>query len=253
MKYGRGHRGQEVAYGCIRGGEFSLLDGAPWNNARETGKSWPVAEVQWLAPCEPAKIVGVAINYFGATGELPDMTEPLVFLKPAAAVIGPGAPITCGFGDIKVWGESELAIIIGRRLTKASADEARRAIFGYTIANDVTADNIHGWDHHLARAKGADTFCPIGPFIETDFRPESAMIRGFHNGVLLREGRGDERHWNDVELLQAISAWMTLDPGDVLLTGTPKRVRGRQYLEDGDIYTCTIDSLGELANPFSTE
>jgi 2-keto-4-pentenoate hydratase/2-oxohepta-3-ene-1,7-dioic acid hydratase in catechol pathway len=208
-------------------------------------------EVKLLAPCIPGKVIALGINYAGATGYTSDIKEPLIFLKSGTSVCGPGDDIVCPFRGVRVWGEPELAIVISRRLRQAtSLEEARLAIFGYTLANDVSADNIAGRDHHLARSKSADTFCPLGPWVDTDYNPSGRIISGYQNGELIRQGNTDDRIWKEVEAIYWLSQWMTLEPWDVILTGTPPRVRPRRYLANGDIYTVEIEGLGMLSNRF---
>ena len=209
-----------------------------------------LSEVKLTPPCVPQKIIGVAINFQGATGLLEGMSEPLVFLKAPTCLVGHNETIVSPFRDVNVWGESELAIVIKTRAKNVTREEAGKAILGYTIANDVSADNIHGWDHHLARSKAADTFCPLGPHIETEFDPRGKVIEGYHNGRLLRRGTADDRIWKDRELVSLLSAWMTLEPWDVIVTGAPIRVREREFLKDADNFTCRIEGLGELSNEF---
>jgi len=213
-------------------------------------KPLSLSEVELLSPCEPGKIIATAINYPGATGLTKKVNEPLIFIKPSSSVIGPDQTIISPFKDTPVWGEPELAIVIGQTLSKASTEEAIKAVFGYTIGNDISCENIHGWDHHLARSKGADTFCVLGPWIDTEYNPDGKRIRGFHNKILIRDGHCQERLSKEPELLVWLSSWMTLEPGDVILTGAPSRVRERIYFEEGDRFTCDIDGLGELSNPF---
>ena len=165
-------------------------------------------------------------------------------------MIGPYQTIISPFKDTPVWGESELAIVIGKRLSKATVSEASKAIFGYTIGNDVSCENVHGWDHHLARSKGADTFCVLGPWIDTEYNPEGKYIRGYHNETLIRDGYCQERIWKEPELLVWLSSWMTLELGDIVLTGAPSRVIDRIYFKDDDTFTCEIEGLGKLLNPF---
>ena len=208
------------------------------------------SEVKLTYPCVPQKIIGVAINFRGATGLQDQMREPLVFLKTPNCLIGPHDPVISRFEDVNVWGESELAIVMKVRASNISVEDAAEAILGYTIANDVSADNIQGWDHHLARSKAADTFCPLGPYIDTDFRPAGQIIEGYHNGKLLRKGTTDLRIWQDAELVSLISRWITLEPWDVIVTGAPTRVREREFLKHGDTFLCRIEGLGELENAF---
>jgi len=126
----------------------------------------------------------------------------------------------------------------------------RAAIYGYTIGNDVSSENIGGRDHHLARSKAADTFCVLGPWIDTEFSPNKQIIRGYHNSSLLREGRLNDRMWQEEKIIKWLSTWITLEPGDVILTGAPSRTRDREYLKNGDNFTCVIEGLGELKNSF---
>ena len=217
----------------------------------ELGRDFvPLSEVKLTSPCVAGKIIGVAINFQGATGLLDQMREPLIFLKASTCLVGPYDTVTSPFSDVPVWGESELAIVIKSRCGRAGIADAEKSILGYTIANDVSADNIQGWDHHLARSKAADTFCPLGPYIDTDFKPAGQLIEGFHNDQLLRRGTTDLRIWQDAELVSLISQWMTLEPWDVIVTGAPTRVRDRQYLKHGDVFRSRIEGLGEINNAF---
>jgi 2-keto-4-pentenoate hydratase/2-oxohepta-3-ene-1,7-dioic acid hydratase in catechol pathway len=208
------------------------------------------ADLTLLSPCVPGKVVALAANYRGATGVTETMSEPVVFVKPAGSVIGPQESIVSPFKDVNVWGEAELAIVVGKRLRNASLQQAHEAIFGYTCANDVTAENVEGRDHHLVRSKGADSFCPLGPWIDTAFNPADALILAYQNGIMIRRGNLKDRIWKDEHTLQWLSLWMTLDPGDVVLTGTPPRVTEKTFLQDGDIFTVDIQGLGKMSNRF---
>jgi len=241
---------QDVFYGELERDQVTCWSGAPWNGGKRLSELFQLNEVTMLAPCEPQKVIGVAINYPGATGLTSEVCEPLVFLKPGSSVIGPDQSIVTPFHDVSVWGECELGIVIGKRLQRAGKVEVADSIFGYTIGNDVSAENVQGRDHHLARSKAADTFCVLGPWIDTDYKPDAQSIHGYHNSELLREGCLNERLHKEPDLLVWLSSWMTLEPGDVVLTGAPTRVRDRQYFVDGDIFSCRIEGLGELSNPF---
>ena len=175
----------------------------------------------------------------------------MVFIKPSSCIIGPNQKILSPFKNSLTWGESELGIIIGKKLKKATIKEVKSAVFGYTIGNDITCNNINEWDHHLARSKAADTFCALGPWIDTNFDPSGKYIRGYHNKILLREGLCQDRLWKEPHLLVWLSSWMTLEEGDVVLTGAPTRVRDRMYFKEGDTFTCAIKGLGKLSNSFS--
>ncbi len=209
-----------------------------------------LVQLHLLAPCQPTKVIGIAINYQGATGVVEGMQEPLVFLKPGTSVCGPGDSIICPFPDIPVWGEAELAIVVKKTLRNVLPEQVRDGILGFTVANDVSAQNIAGRDHHLARSKGADTFCPFGPWIDTDYNPSDQLVEAFQNSDLIRRGRISERIWDDTQIVSWLSTWVTLEPWDVILTGTPPRVVPRCYLNEGDQFVARIEGLGTLTNTF---
>ncbi len=242
---------EEITYGCVIGDNVKPLKGNLFGSYKIENNTMKLRDVRLLNPCVPGKIVALAANYGGATGVTEDMKEPVVFMKPSGSIQGPEETIVSPFKDAKVWGEAELGIVVGRKLKNApSASEAKKAIFGYLCANDVTAENVEGRDHHLARSKGADTFCPIGPWIDPDFEPSDAIIEAYQNGVLLRRGNLSDRIWKDVKVIEWLSHWMTLNEGDIILTGTPPRVRERTYLSNGDIFEVRIERLGSLKNRF---
>ncbi|PJZ86292.1 fumarylacetoacetate hydrolase family protein [Leptospira harrisiae] len=249
MKFLRFQHKNEIFHGRIEGETIVAIDRAPWFG--DTKDLFTVAEheIQLLNPCTPNKIVGVALNYPGvAKGE--ENTEPLVFLKSNSKIVEHKGTINNPLVNTKVWGECELAIVIGAESYQLNSTNAKDKIFGYTIGNDVTAENFGNRDHHLAKSKAVDSFCALGPYIDTEFRPSEQIIKGFHNGVLLREGKLSERLWLETELLVWLTSWMTLSPGDVVLTGAPNRVRDRIYLEDGDEFISYISGLGELTVSF---
>ena len=250
MKFIRFEYSQIFYYGLLSKQKIQVYSDAPWNNGKPLEQFISIDDVKILSPCQPGKVIATAINYPGATGLTERMDEPLVFIKPSSSVIGPNEKIISPFTDAPVWGECELAVVIGKKLSRATTEEANAAVFGYTIGNDVSCENVLGWDHHLARSKGADTFCVLGPWIDTEFEPNGKYISGHHNDILMREGHCEERLWKEPELLVWLSSWMTLEPGDVILTGAPSRVRERVYFETGDCFTCAIEGLGEILNPF---
>lgn len=241
---------ERPVWGKYDGQAVNLLDRAPWLDEANQLKKISFDPENLLAPVQPEKIVALAANYEGASGRNHEDDEPIVFIKPASSIIGPNETIISPFPGMKVWGESELAIVIGKKVSKADSNKAKEAIFGYTLANDVTAENILSRDHHLARSKAADSFCPIGPWIETAFTPCDQVIQGWHNKLLLREGLLNQRVIKDIEIVIFLSQWMTLEPGDIILTGTPPRIRERVFFQDGDTYTCRLDGLGTLTNKF---
>ena len=243
-----------TSFGSLEGESVYPIVGDPLSDFSVGEDPLPLSGVRLTAPCVPPKVIGVAINYPGITGSSDDFVEPLVFLMSSNTVIGPDDPIVSPFREMNTWGESELAIVIGRTLTRASkTDVENGGIFGFTIGNDVSCSNVQGWDHHLARAKSIDTFCPLGPFIDTEYDPADKLVESYHNGELLRRGNSDDRLMTDLELVSFLSSWMTLEPWDVILTGAPARVRDRLYLGEGDVFECKVAGLGELRNSFTFE
>ena len=250
MKFIRFEHKKKYFYGLLNNKKIRVYSDAPWKNGKAVDQIISINDVKLLSPCQPGKVVATAINYQGASGFTEKMDEPLVFIKPPSSVIGPNEKIISPFKDTSVWGEPELAIVIGKTLSKGNAYESSDAILGYTIANDVTCENTHQRDHHLARSKAADTFCVLGPWIDTKFIPGHKQVCGYQNDILIRKGFFHERIWKEPELLVWLSLWMTLEPGDVVLTGTPGRVVDRVYLKNNDKYCCEVEGLGKISNSF---
>jgi 2-keto-4-pentenoate hydratase/2-oxohepta-3-ene-1,7-dioic acid hydratase in catechol pathway len=253
VKFVRFKHSENEYYGNIEDKIIAQWSAAPWDGGKKLNISYELDDVALMAPCKPKKIISIAINYPGSTGLTNKIKEPLVFIKPSSSIIGTNQKILSPFMNSSTWGESELGVLVGKKLKKATIKEAESAVFGYTIGNDITCNNINGWDHHLARSKAADTFCVLGPWIDTNFDPSGKYIRGYHNETLLREGFCQDRLWKEPDLLVWLSSWMTLEVGDIILTGAPCRVRDRMYFNEGDSYTCAIEGLGQLYNTFSFE
>ncbi len=213
-----------------------------------TGQKTPVADVRLLAPVIPrSKVVGVGKNYAKHAaemgGEVP--TEPLIFLKPNTSVIGPNEPIFYPAQSSNVHFEGELAVVIGRICKDVSVEDAPRVIFGYTIGNDVTARDLQASDGQWARAKGFDTFCPIGPWIETDLDPSNVRITTVLGDETKQDENSSDMIFSVPEIIAYVTSFMTLLPGDVILTGTPS---GVGPMEVGDSVSVTIEGLGTLTN-----
>jgi 2-keto-4-pentenoate hydratase/2-oxohepta-3-ene-1,7-dioic acid hydratase in catechol pathway len=196
----------------------------------------------------PSKIICLGRNYPDhakeQNAELPSL--PMLFLKPPSAVVGPGETIYLPAQSQQVEYEGELAVVIGRRCKNVQTEQARDYILGYTIGNDVTARDLQHQDSQWTRAKGFDTFCPLGPWIETDISPFDTLISTHVNDVLRQMGSTKDMNFPVYQLVAYISAIMTLEPGDVIMTGTPAGV-GR--IVDGDVVKVTIEGIGELVNP----
>ncbi|MBU6245902.1 MAG: fumarylacetoacetate hydrolase family protein [Actinomycetales bacterium] len=248
---------EEVSYGVVEGvgadGEITdetviaLLVGHPVGDLVPDGRVLPLADVRLLAPVIPSKVLAVGRNYAAHAQELGNdlPAEPMIFLKPSTSVIGPRESIMLPWQSESVEHEAELAVVIKRLCRDVPAHSADDVIWGYTCANDVTARDLQRRDGQWTRAKGFDTFCPIGPWIETDFRPADAAIRCTVNGDVRQQADLTQMVFDVPALVEAVSAVMTLVPGDVILTGTPA---GVGPLREGDTVTVAIDGIGSLTN-----
>jgi len=275
VRIARFAKGDGVAYGVVEGephggqpgtgGAADLgltiaeLYGHPFGidpgGVRLTGNSYPLAEVRLLAPVLPSKVVAVDRNYppepDGPQRDGPEFdgaapSEPVLFLKPSTSVTGPGDAIKYPVKlTDRVEFEGELAVIIGRLCRQVPRERADEVIFGYTCANDVTARDLQARDGQWTRAKGFDTFCPLGPWMETGTNPADLDLTTTVNGAVRQQARTSELLWNVPDLVAYVSQVMTLLPGDVLLTGTPA---GVGPLTAGDQVSVTIESIGTLTN-----
>jgi 2-keto-4-pentenoate hydratase/2-oxohepta-3-ene-1,7-dioic acid hydratase in catechol pathway len=217
-------------------------------SVRLTGSRFPLADVRLLAPVLPSKVVAIGRNYAEHVREMGNEPSagPVIFLKPSTAVIGPRDPIVYPAGlSERVDFEGELAVVIGRLCREVPAARVPDVIFGYTCANDVTARDLQARDGQWARAKGFDTFCPLGPWIETDLDPGDLELTTIVNGEIRQNSRTSLLLHDVTALVTYVSAVMTLLPGDVLLTGTPA---GVGPLKDGDEVSVTIEGIGTLSN-----
>ncbi len=239
-------------FGIIEDGTVWELNGDPLLAPVRGRKVGPVGSVTLLAPCKPGKVVAIAINYVGIEGFSPIMREPMIFVMPGSTVCAPGATVVNPFPELPWWGEAELGVVIKTKLKNASHDDAVAGVLGFTIGNDVTAENVEGRDHHLARSKCADAFCPIGPWIDTEFDSSNCLIEAIQNGEVIRRARSSQQFWEWPRILVEVSKWMTLEPWDVVLTGNPPDTVGMRFLSDGDVYTARIEGLGEITNRFVT-
>ena len=224
------------------------MDGSPFHEFRRQEATISMAEVRLLAPVEPSKIVCVGRNYVAHAkehgSEVPDI--PLIFLKPPSSVIGQGDKILLPPQSQIVEHEAELGVVISRRGRWIQPENALEYVLGYTAGNDVTARDLQRRDGQWTRAKGFDTFCALGPWIETDFDPADALISCHVNGEMRQMASTRDMVFSVRQLVAFSSSVMTLEPGDVLLTGTPA---GVGPLLDGDTVEVTIEGIGTLKNP----
>jgi 2-keto-4-pentenoate hydratase/2-oxohepta-3-ene-1,7-dioic acid hydratase in catechol pathway len=248
MKFIRYRTDRETAYGAVVDEAVHRLEGAPWEPVRLGGAVAALDQVDLLAPCQPTKIVAVGLNYraHAAESEHQVPVEPIIFLKPPTTVIGSGAAIVYpAHLSQRVDYEAELAVVIGRRARHVRREEAFAYVWGYTCANDVTARDLQQRDGQWTRSKSFDTFCPLGPWIVPDLDVSDLAISSRVNGVLCQNARTAEMIFAVDELIAFISAVMTLEPGDVILTGTPA---GIAPLQLGDRVTVEIEGIGALSN-----
>jgi len=240
----------QPAFGCVEDDTVYHLHGDPLIEAERGDYVGQLDSVRLLAPCRPTKIVAVAINFPGIDGYSPTMKEPMVFIKPGSSVCGPGDPVVNPFPELPWWGEAELGVVIRHTLRNATLDQVAAGILGFTIGNDATVENVEGRDHHLARSKCPDSFCPLGPWIDTEFDASDCLIEAVQNGEVIRRARSSQQVWQWPRIVAWLSTWLTLEAWDVVLTGNAPDTVGMRYIQDGDIYTARIEGLGELTNPF---
>lgn len=241
-------------YAVEREGTLSLVDGDIFGTyaagpaiASGTGTDFTPA-VRVLAPVVPGKIVAIGLNYKDHAAEQgkPLPREPMVFLKPSTAVIAAGETIRLPRGVGRIDHEAEMAIVIGRRATRVPVSQAGQHLLGLTCANDVTAREMQNRGVQYSHVKGFDTFAPLGPCIAVGLDPDNLAVEGWVNGVRRQASRTNQLVFSAAELIAYISAIMTLEPGDVISTGTPSGIGG---LADGDTVTIKVEGVGELTNP----
>jgi 2-keto-4-pentenoate hydratase/2-oxohepta-3-ene-1,7-dioic acid hydratase in catechol pathway len=237
----------QIATGFVDGDTVRVLKGTFFQEPIPSGEEIPLDDVRLLSPVIPSKVVGVARNYPAHAEELgnPLPPEPMVFFKPATSVIGPGDTIQLPAGSEHVDHEGELAVVIGRLCRRVPEDEAAKYVLGYTCANDVTARDWQRSDGQWARAKGSDSFCPLGPWVETDVDPTDLEVTVRVNEELRQSGRTSQMVFPPAALIAFISRTITLLPGDVLLTGTPPGVGA---MAPGDRVAVEVEGIGVLEN-----
>lgn len=248
MRIARFTINDEVDFGVVEGEEVAPITGHPFAPFTYTGYRYPLAEVRLLAPVIPSKVVAVGRNYAEHADELGNEVpeRPLLFLKPSTSVVGPGERIIYPPSSQRVDFEGELAVVMGRVCKDLKPTEALDAVLGYTCANDVTARDQQQADGQWTRAKSHDTFCPLGPWLETTFDPTDVEITTTVNGVVRQQARTSLLIHSVADVIAYVSAVMTLLPGDVILTGTPA---GVGPLQPGDSVAVSVERIGTLTNP----
>lgn len=247
-----GSDGGSALWGVLEGESVAALSGAPFAGINVSGATFPLDQVRLLSPVMPGKIAAIGYNYIGHIQEMgveiPE--EPLIFFKASSAVIGAGEDIVLPPESDRVDFEGELAVVIGsrcRRIAPAGADDV---VFGYTILNDVTARDLQRRDVQFSRGKSFDTFSPIGPWIETDLDPSLSRLSASVNGETRQDAAISSMVFSPAHLVSYVSQSMTLEPGDIIATGTPS---GVGPLKEGDEVSISVDGIGTLTNPVRNE
>lgn len=261
MKIARYEYDNEINYGLVEDGQVKKITGDIFGSYQVTEETVPLSDVKLLNPVEPPNIIAIGRNYSEharETGsELPE--RPLIFIKATTSVIGPGEEIKLPkMAPDEVDFEAELAIIIGKKASWVEEEEVSDYIMGYTCANDVSArDCQKKIDKQWARGKSFDTFCPLGPWIETELDPDNCFISSRLNGEVMQDSNTKNTIFSPFELVSYISKNMTLLPGTVVLTGTPEGVgvarKPPVFLREGDIIEVEIKEIGNLENPVVME
>lgn len=241
----------EPRFGILEGETVAEISATPWSTApwTRTGASFPSLAVKLIAPVTPSKIVCVGRNYAAHAAELGNEVpkEPLIFLKPPSSIVGPSEPIVLPKYSSKVEHEAELGLVVGKRASHLSdSDDPLSYLCGYTCVNDVTARDLQKADVQFTRAKGFDTFCPAGPFLETQLDPADLLVECRVNGTTRQSGRTSLMIYSTAFLVRWISRMMSLEAGDLIATGTPS---GVGPLAAGDTVEVTVAGIGVLSNP----
>lgn len=235
-------------FGSLENNTVTLFDGNPIGGASLTERQVALGSCELLAPVQPSKAICIGMNYAAHAAEIsqsvPD--EPLMFFKPISAIVGPGQNIVLPHQSKQVELEAELTVVIGKTAKNISVADAADHIFGYTIANDVTARDLQFSDLQWARSKGFDTFCPLGPWIETEFTPAGKKVLSRINGEVRQSATTTDMNFDVHTLVSYVSENVTLFPGDIILTGSPA---GISKISQGDFVECEIEGIGVLSNP----
>jgi 2-keto-4-pentenoate hydratase/2-oxohepta-3-ene-1,7-dioic acid hydratase in catechol pathway len=249
VKVARFSNGAEPRFGIVDGPELVVLKGHPLvAGYQTTGERIPLKEVKLLAPTIPSKIVCIGKNFADHAAEIGEevTAEPLIFFKPSSAIIGHGDAIVIPPQSKQVELEAELCLVIGKLAKNVSEEKALEYLWGVTIANDVTARDLQFGDGQWARSKAFDTFCPLGPWVETEFVPDGQVIESRINGEVRQNVAISEMVHKIPFIISYVSKNMTLLPGDIILTGSPA---GISVINAGDMIECEIEGIGILSNP----
>mgnify|MGYP001178148754 CR=1 FL=1 len=248
VKFARFKKDGSVCQGIATEEGIQQIEGDPYTNWSKTDNFFKLEDVELLPPIQPRHIIGIGANYVGSKDELPkELPEiPVFFFKPASSVIAAEEPIVIPNGINEVKFESELAVVIGKRASQISEDEVTDYIFGYTVANDVTAPQFFREDGHWTVGKSFDTFTPIGPYVETELDPDKVVVKAYLNGEKKQDSETGLMIVSMRKMIAYLSKVMTLEAGDIILTGSPL---GAEMMKAGDEIVCEIEEIGQLRNP----
>jgi 2-keto-4-pentenoate hydratase/2-oxohepta-3-ene-1,7-dioic acid hydratase in catechol pathway len=241
-----------VQYALWEKGRLRLYQGSPFSGGKPGKITVKPKDARLLAPCRPSKIVAVGLNYKAHAAEMKKAlpVEPMIFLKPSTSVIGPGeAIVRPTHMSTRTDFEAELGVVIGKRCSMLSPEMAPDHVLGYTCVNDVTARDLQGPDIQYTRAKGFDTFCPLGPAIALDMDPSGLFVRSRVDGQIKQDGHTSDLIFSVPQLVAFVSQVMTLYPGDVIATGTPS---GIGPVVDGQVVSIEVENIGVLSNPVTS-
>ncbi|WP_249871219.1 fumarylacetoacetate hydrolase family protein [Oceanobacillus saliphilus] len=249
MKFARFKKQNEEAImqGIVTGDQIQQIEGNIFSDWEHTDFIHNREEVELLAPLTPRHVIGIGANYVGKTDDLPsELPEiPVFFYKPISSIISSGEPIVIPTGIEEVKFESELAVVIGKRTSNISEEHVTDYIFGYTVANDVTAPQFFHEAGHWMVGKSFDTFTPLGPYIETELDPDKVTVEAYLNGDKKQDSSTSLMIVSMRKMIAYLSSVMTLEAGDVILTGSPL---GAEMMKSGDEIICQIAGIGELRN-----
>lgn len=248
-KYIRFRSTTGVSYGVLDEGTVFEMRGGLLDEAVATGATHKLSDVTLLYPCQPGKILAVGLNYKSHLGSRPQPEHPEMFYKPVTALQNPGEPIVIPTDASDVHSEGELVVVIGKQVKKASKDEAHDAIFGVTCGNDVSERYWQGGekkDLQWWRAKGSDTFAPLGPAVVTGLDYSNLLLQTRMNGEVIQKQYTSDLIFDCASVVCWVSGWVTLMPGDLIFTGTPGKTR---KMSPGDVMEVEIEGIGVLRNP----
>lgn len=254
MKFARYEVNGQVAYGLVEGDVIKEISAPPYEAYKTTGRTVRLSQVKLLSPVMPRKVVAIGLNYKSHLGDRQPPKVPEPFLKASTSVIGPNdaiiIPREAIQEGVRVQPEAEMTVVIGKRCKRATRENALSYVLGYTCGNDVSARNWQRNDLQWWRAKSSDTFTPLGPFIVTDLDPGKLHLIGRINGKVVQEQVTSDLLYGVPEIIEFVSRVMTLEPGDVIMTGTPGQPGD---IKDGDTVEVEIEGVGVLKNPVKAE